>query len=76
MSLWSLGEEESPSIVECSRAGCRAVAGWRIDWRNPKIHSADRMKTWVACAEHREFLTEFVNARGFLLEVSPIETKQ
>ncbi len=56
----------------CSRAGCRAAARWRIDWRNPKIHAADRTKTWVACDEHRDYLREFLAARSFPVTVSPL----
>ena len=61
-------------VVEatCSRAGCRAAAQWRIDWRNPRIHSADRTKTWVACDEHRDYLREFLAARDFPVSVSPL----
>ncbi len=59
-------------IATCSRAGCRADAQWRIDWRNPKIHGADRTKTWVACDEHRDYLREFLAARSFPVAVSPL----
>ena len=58
-----------PGANECSRAGCRAAAAWRIDWRNPKIHTGDRHKTWLACEEHREFLEGFLGSRGFPVEV-------
>ena len=58
-----------PSAEECSRAGCRSEAVWRIEWRNPKIHSEDRRKTWLACDEHVSFLSEFLAARDFPLEV-------
>jgi len=54
----------------CSRAGCRAEALWRLDWRNPRIHSADRTKTWLACAEHVDYLREFLATRDFPLTVS------
>lgn len=57
----------------CSRAGCRHAAAWRIDWRNPKIHTADRRKTWVACEEHVGYLRSFLAAREFPLEVSVLE---
>lgn len=57
----------------CSRAGCRAPATWRIDWRNPRIHSADRRKTWVACDEHSGYLRDFLASRDFPVEVSPLE---
>lgn len=56
----------------CSRAGCREAAVWRLDWRNPRIHSEDRVKTWVACAEHVDYLREFLAARDFPLSVSPL----
>jgi hypothetical protein len=57
----------------CSRAGCRDAAAWRIDWRNPKIHSEDRRKTWVACDEHVGYLREFLAARSFPLDVRALE---
>ncbi|KAF2416627.1 hypothetical protein [Microbacterium sp. B35-30] len=56
----------------CSRAGCRAAAGWRIDWRNPRIHAADRRKTWVACDEHVGYLRDFLSARDFPVSVAPL----
>ncbi|GAA4172880.1 hypothetical protein GCM10022287_14480 [Gryllotalpicola koreensis] len=64
-----------PAATECSRAGCRAAAVWRIDWRNPKIHSDGRFKTWLACEEHREFLNGFLSSRGFPVEVSPLDSE-
>jgi len=62
-----------PAAQECSRAGCHAAAGWRIDWRNPKIHTGERFKTWLACDEHREFLEGFLGSRGFPLTVSALD---
>ena len=56
----------------CSRAGCRAAARWRIDWRNPRIHAADRRKTWVACDEHVGYLRDFLTARDFPVWVAPL----
>lgn len=73
MSL--LGVEPIADAV-CSRAGCRASAHWRIDWRNPRIHAADRTKTWVACDEHRDYLGEFLRARDFPVAVSPLDTAE
>ncbi len=69
MSL--LGSE--PGARECSRAGCRNEAVYSINWRNPKIHAEDRVKVWVACAEHVEFLREFLAARDFPLTVTSLE---
>lgn len=58
---------ESPT---CSRAGCRDDAVWRLDWRNPRIHAADRTKTWLACDLHVEYLRDFLATRDFPLTVS------
>lgn len=38
-------------------------------WNNPKLHTPDRRKTWLACGEHREHLAQFLGVRGFLKEV-------
>lgn len=53
----------------CSRAGCREPAAWTILWRNPKIHTAERRKTWLACDAHIAFLRDFLASRDFPLEV-------
>ena len=58
--------------VHCSRAGCRAQAEWAIHWRNPRIHTAERRKTWVACPEHVGYLREFLRARDFPVEVAAL----
>lgn len=62
-----------PAARECSRAGCRASARWRLDWRNPKIHTDGRTKTWLACDEHREFLYGFLSSRGFPVEIAELD---
>ena len=67
-----IGFGDAPE-TSCSRAGCRAGAGWRLDWRNPRIHAADRTKTWLACDDHVGFLSEFLRTRDFPLTVSAIE---
>jgi hypothetical protein len=63
-----------PEALTCSRANCRETAVWRIEWRNPKIHSEDRVKVWLACDEHVDFLREFLAAREFPLRVVPVES--
>lgn len=66
---------EQPSPVEqteCSRAGCREQAVWALRWRNPRIHAADRRKTWIACDEHVVYLREFLSARDFPVEVAAL----
>lgn len=62
----------SDGFAECSRAECRAAAAWRIDWHNPRIHTAGRRKTWVACEEHVAYLRDYLAARDFPLEVGPL----
>jgi hypothetical protein len=59
---------------ECSRAGCRAEATWDIAWRNPRIHAEDRVKLWLACDEHREFLHDYLASRGFPVTATPRNT--
>jgi hypothetical protein len=61
-----------PEALTCSRAGCSETAAWRIEWRNPKIHTEDRVKVWLACDEHVDYLREFLAARDFPLAVVPI----
>jgi hypothetical protein len=56
----------------CSRAGCSEGASWRLDWRNPRIHSEDRVKTWLACDDHVDYLREFLATRDFPLSVSAL----
>jgi hypothetical protein len=51
--------------LTCSARGCRATAEWALEWRNPKIHTDDRVKTWLACAPHREHLESFLTRRDF-----------
>ena len=56
----------------CSAKGCRRPASWSLAWNNPKIHSPQRRKTWLACEEHRDSLARFLSARSFLREVEPL----
>lgn len=63
-----------PQRHTCSRAGCRQEATCAIEWRNPRIHTGDRVKVWLACDEHVGVLREFLAARAFPLEVKPLPT--
>ena len=56
--------------VQCSAKGCRDAAVWALRWNNPKLHTPDYRKTWLACAPHRETLGAFLDARRFLREVT------
>lgn len=55
----------------CSAKGCQQPAVWSLLWNNPKIHTPERRKTWLACDEHRESLSDFLKARNFLRDVEP-----
>lgn len=57
----------------CSARGCRAGARWALRWNNPKLHTPDRRKVWLACDDHREHLTRFLSARGFWRDTVPVE---
>ena len=57
----------------CSAKGCRAAAVWVLAWNNPKLHTPERRKTWLACDEHREHLSKFLGARGFLKDVVTLD---
>jgi hypothetical protein len=56
----------------CSARGCRADAAWALRWNNPRLHTPDRRKTWLACDEHRESLGDFLRARSFLRDIEPM----
>ncbi|MFF2274032.1 hypothetical protein ACFVTX_17285 [Agromyces sp. NPDC058136] len=64
----------APEQGTCSRSGCREAASWRIDWRNPRIHTGERGKTWLACDEHVDYLRGFLEARSFPVAVAAFDT--
>jgi hypothetical protein len=55
----------------CSRAGCHAPATTQIVWRNPRIHTPDRRKIWLACDEHAGYLRDYLAARDFPVHTEP-----
>ena len=61
-----------PEELVCSSRGCREPAVLDLRWNNPKIHTPQRRKHWLACPEHRDSLSAFLAARGFLREVVPL----
>jgi hypothetical protein len=71
-SFGPFGPDGPPEHV-CSAKGCRATARHAVVWNNPKLHTADRRKVWLACEDHRASLADFVALRGFLIEVVPVE---
>ncbi|TPW70959.1 hypothetical protein [Schumannella sp. 10F1B-5-1] len=73
IGLGSLGLGGDPDRPTCSSAACRAAASWRVNWRNPRIHTADRVKVWLACDEHRSSLSDYLATRGFPVLVSALD---
>jgi hypothetical protein len=71
--LGSAGASDAAGSLVCSAKGCRAAAVWVLAWNNPKIHTPERRKTWLACEEHREHLSTFLGVRGFLKDVVPLD---
>ena len=61
---------EGPTI--CSAKGCTQAAVFDLRWNNPKLHTPDRRKSWLACADHRDSLGDFLRARGFLREIETL----
>jgi hypothetical protein len=59
--------------LTCSAKGCTEPAAFQLLWNNPKLHTPDRRKVWLACPEHRESLSDFLGARGFLRDTVPAE---
>lgn len=61
-----------PAERTCSAKGCQQTAHFDLGWNNPKIHTPDRRKHWLACTDHRDRLSGFLNTRGFLCEVEEL----
>jgi hypothetical protein len=50
----------------CSAKGCRATASYGLLWNNPKLHTPERRKVWLACDQHADPLSDFLSKKGFL----------
>lgn len=64
-----VGDDE----LVCSAKGCREAAVWGLLWNNPKIHTPERRKVWLACDEHRAHLETFLGARSFWRTTVPVD---
>jgi hypothetical protein len=64
---------DQESSVICSARGCLAAATWAVVWNNPRLHTPDREKIWVACGEHKQPLADYLAVRSFLKRVEPLE---
>jgi hypothetical protein len=56
----------------CSRAGCSEMATATVNWRNPRIHTPERVKVWLACDEHADYLHDYLAARDFPVINAPL----
>ena len=57
----------------CSAKACREMATNALLWNNPKLHTPDRRKVWLACPRHTESLADFLRLRGFLRDVVAVD---
>ncbi|MFD9334735.1 hypothetical protein ACFWBF_10065 [Streptomyces sp. NPDC060028] len=67
------GSSGTDAVPTCSAKGCRDAAVWVLAWNNPKLHAPERLKTWLACEEHREPLSRFLGVRDFLKDVVKLD---
>ncbi|MFQ4148868.1 hypothetical protein AAGW05_09255 [Arthrobacter sp. LAPM80] len=59
----------------CSRKGCRQPATMQLLWNNPKIHTAERRKIWLACPDHVGWLEDYLQSRSLWKETLPMNPK-
>ncbi|MFT4470695.1 hypothetical protein ACMX2H_12385 [Arthrobacter sulfonylureivorans] len=71
--LGQLGGAATAETLICSRKGCRENAQWQLLWNNPKIHTPERRKVWLACDGHREWLQDYLVQRSLWKETLPLE---
>lgn len=67
-----MSDDRAVEIAVCSAKGCADAATYDLRWNNPKLHTPDRRKSWLACEEHRSTLGEFLQVRGFLREIESL----
>lgn len=66
---------DAPQAALCSRKGCRELATMQLLWNNPKIHTADRRKIWLACQDHVAWLEDYLQSRSLWKETLPMSPK-
>lgn len=62
----------SSEFPRCSAKGCRADAAHAVVWNNPKLHTQDREKVWLACDDHVEAHSAFLGIRAMLRYVETV----
>ncbi len=79
MNLFDLagtgGDTAAAPGTVCSRKACRSAAEWQLLWNNPKIHTPERRKIWLACGEHRAWLEDYLQTRGLWKETLALSAK-
>lgn len=70
------GASDAPDRLGCSARGCQEPATWSLLWNNPRLHTPDRRKSWLACEAHRSTLGDFLSARRFLRSVEPLPSPE
>lgn len=76
MSIFDQLPGAAPTAPErdiCSRKACKQNAVWRLLWNNPRIHTPERRKVWLACNEHCQWLEEYLTVRGLWKQTLPLE---
>ena len=76
MNLFDLagnGRTGAPAGTVCSRKACQAEASWQLLWNNPKIHTPERRKIWLACGGHRAWLEDYLQTRGLWKETAALD---
>jgi hypothetical protein len=67
-----LDGKASPPEAVCSRKGCGNAASSQLLWNNPKIHTPERRKIWLACDEHVGWLEDYLQARALWRMTLPL----
>ncbi|MBG6085767.1 hypothetical protein [Zhihengliuella flava] len=74
MSIFDqLAGTDGPEQPTCSRKGCRAAAAWTLLWNNPRIHTPERRKQWLACPDHVAWLQDYLTQRGLFKDSVPFD---
>jgi hypothetical protein len=60
-------------VTICSAKACTRPALHQLVWNNPRVHTPEREKIWLACADHRDSLAAHLDVRGFLRRVDPFD---
>ena len=68
-----MAEPAAADELICSSKGCTDAAVHQVVWNNPKLHTPDRRKIWLACDDHEETLRRFLDARDFYRETVPLD---